>query len=143
MYRICLLLFRLSIAGLFLYASYSKIADPAAFATAVFNYRMLPDLAIHAVALLVPWIEMLCACLLLAACWRSEAYAWLALLDVVFIVAQTQALVRGLDIECGCFGVDHTSPLTIGKVLSNWVILVILILLLSLDRKPRQVDRRG
>ena len=49
--RIVLLLARLALAGVFLWAAWGKIAAPDAFALAVYRYRILPSWAVNAFAL--------------------------------------------------------------------------------------------
>ncbi|MFP4194277.1 MAG: MauE/DoxX family redox-associated membrane protein, partial [Desulfobacterales bacterium] len=46
---------RIFMGAVFLYASYDKILNPQAFAEAVYNYQILPDFAVNATALVLPW----------------------------------------------------------------------------------------
>jgi putative oxidoreductase len=92
------------LAAVFVYAAAEKIADPAAFAQAIGNYRLLPPAWVTGLALLLPWWEAGAAAALLLPGWRRTG-AWLILgLVGVFMLAIGSALVRGLDINCGCFG---------------------------------------
>lgn len=126
---------RFLIAGVFIYAACEKIWDPEAFAVSVSNYRLLPEVLIYPVALILPPLELICGLMLIIGRWPA-ATTWLALLGGVFIVAQTQALIRGLDIQCGCFGSDAYSPLTIGKLMTNLLLFAVLIYLLRWEFKP-------
>jgi putative oxidoreductase len=93
-----------ALAAVFAYAAAAKVADPAAFAQAVGNYRLLPAGLAAPAALLLPWWELGAAAALLFPAWR-RAGALLALaLAAVFAAAVASALLRGLDISCGCFG---------------------------------------
>jgi uncharacterized membrane protein YphA (DoxX/SURF4 family) len=95
---------RLALGGLFLYAGASKFASPAAFADAIHAYRILPAALINPVALALPVFElMLGACLLVGWCLREMSLA-AAFIGTVFLVAIVQARLRGLDLDCGCFG---------------------------------------
>lgn len=95
---------RLVLAGVFLYAGGSKIVDPPGFAHELSNYRLLPDIAVSPVALALPWLEVLCGALLAAGIWRRETALILAGLLVVFVIALSIDLVRGVAVDCGCFG---------------------------------------
>lgn len=95
---------RLILGGLFLYAGGTKIVDPATFATDVGNYRLLPHQMVNLVAITLPWIEATAALLLLLGIWTRASALLISALMVVFIIAVSQALARGLDIKCGCFG---------------------------------------
>jgi putative oxidoreductase len=95
---------RLLLAGVFFYAAIPKIADPAAFAVDIANYRILPGGAVHALAVTLPWIELVVAVLLVLGFWTRAAAILSGLMLLVFIASMASAVVRGLDIDCGCFG---------------------------------------
>ena len=102
----------LVLGGVFLYASYDKILHPAEFAKIVYHYQVigpsqtLPPLVPNLVAVTLPWIEVVIGACLVAGLWRREAAALSAALLLVFLVAVSSALVRGIDIQnCGCFSV--------------------------------------
>jgi putative oxidoreductase len=95
---------RLAIAGVFLYAALPKIADPAGFAKSIFNYQLMPDAVINPMALFLPWLELVCGLALLGApLLRRGALFLNAGMLVVFILAISSAMLRGLNIDCGCF----------------------------------------
>jgi hypothetical protein len=57
-------------------------------------------------ATIIPWIELVAGfCLIFDIYRRGSAFIILSLL-IVFILAVTQGIVRGLDISCGCFTQD-------------------------------------
>jgi uncharacterized membrane protein YphA (DoxX/SURF4 family) len=97
---------RLGVAALFLLAAWPKLLDPAAFSTAINNYRLLPPLGSALVGHSLPWLELVTAIALLLPRPRLRQGAWLlaTLLSALFLTAQTTAWARGLDISCGCFG---------------------------------------
>ncbi|MGE0493207.1 MAG: MauE/DoxX family redox-associated membrane protein [Vulcanimicrobiota bacterium] len=97
------LLARLLVGGVFVYAGAPKVVHVEQFALAVSNYRLLPENLVSLVALIVPWLEVVIGVCLLAGL-LTRAAAWLsALLSGAFAAAVASAVVRGLDIECGCF----------------------------------------
>lgn len=98
-----ILLIRLALGGVFLYAGIIKIADPVAVAGSVASYRILPYFGNYLAAAVIPWLEAICG-LLLVAGWRVRgATAIVLLLNLLFMAALASSLVRGLDIDCGCF----------------------------------------
>jgi uncharacterized membrane protein YphA (DoxX/SURF4 family) len=97
---------RVALCAVFLYAGFSKLADPAAFAVAIENYRLLPCAPSGWAALYLPWLETGCALGLFLPRLRPGATALLAALCAGFCVFIASALLRGLDISCGCFGGD-------------------------------------
>lgn len=88
----------------FIYASIDKIADPAYFAGTIQNYQIIPVSIINIVAIILPWLELLCGVLLLTGVWHRPASLIITFLMIVFIIAISSAIFRGLDIECGCYG---------------------------------------
>lgn len=105
---------RLVLAGVFLAAAAPKLADPAAFATAITNYQAFPDALANIIATVVPALELVGAVALLTP-WRRGGALLLAGLLLGFTVLLAVSLARGLDLECGCFGAavqaEPVSPL--------------------------------
>ncbi len=101
--KITALLFRVFVGGVFVYASIDKIIHPDQFADMVYNYRMLPFFIINFFAVILPWIELVIGLCLILGPFSDGASAVTGSLLVVFIIASAAALVRGLDISCGCF----------------------------------------
>ena len=96
---------RLGLGALFLIAGALKWRDPVGFAEEIANYRVWPAAAPYLAAVL-PVLEITLALSLLAAprAWRRAAAAALFVVTVTFTIAVGSAVVRGLDISCGCFG---------------------------------------
>lgn len=91
---------------LFILASIDKIADPAAFAASIGNYKIVSGALRMVFATVLPWVELLCGlCLLAGILTRGSSFLLTSLL-VVFTLAIISALLRGLDITCGCFTQD-------------------------------------
>ena len=98
------LIFRLVLGGVFIYAAIPKIVAPENFATSISNYRMLPNAGLNLMAITLPWVELLAGGLLVAGVW-VRASAWTVTgMCVMFLVAISSAVWRGLNIDCGCFG---------------------------------------
>ena len=102
------LVLRLAIGGLFIYSSWDKLQDPAVFADTVSRYDMLPGRVLGFFAAVMPAAELVAGAALAFSPWRREAAAAVCVLLAMFLIALVQALARGLDISCGCFGVDES-----------------------------------
>ncbi len=96
-------LIRLALGIVFIYAAVSKIEHPDQFARIIYNYHILPGGVINLFALFLPWAEILCGFMLIVGFWHKSASVVLGGMTVVFIIALTVALLRGVNIECGCF----------------------------------------
>lgn len=95
---------RAGLAAMLGYAGAGKLLDPAAFAEDIQNYRALPDAWAGAVALGLPVLELVVAAGLLVPSHASGAALLSGLLLFGFATAMAQAKMRGIDVECGCFG---------------------------------------
>jgi len=91
---------------IFLYAAITKILDPAGFAADISHYALLPNSMVNATAVILPWIEAIVGLAMLAGFAADGATLFVSLILFLFLAALGQAFVRGLDINCGCFG--HT-----------------------------------
>jgi len=98
------LLARVIVGGVFVVAGSLKILHPAAFANDIANYRLMPHDLINLLAIMLPWVEVVTGGLLIAGIWKRADALLITLMMIVFLVAIGQALYRGLDIRCGCFG---------------------------------------
>lgn len=112
-------LLRVVLGILFIVAAWPKLADPAGFAQAVSHYRILPEPAERALALTLPPLEMLCGICLVLGVLDAGASAVVLTLMVVFTAAVFSALLRGLDISCGCFDTDGGARVGLAKVAEN------------------------
>ena len=92
------------IAGIFLGAAAPKILDPFTFALDISHYQMVPAWAANPMAITLPWIEAVAGLALLSGFAAEGAILLVNILFLVFLAALGQAWVRGLDIDCGCFG---------------------------------------
>lgn len=97
---------RIALGAVFIVASVDKIQNPQSFADNIAHYRVMPYQLINLVAVTLPWMEIVTGCLLVTGFWiRANAVAVSGML-VVFSFAILQALLRNLDISCGCFSTD-------------------------------------
>lgn len=93
--------------ALFVIAGGMKALDPHGFAIQVANYRILPHALSVAVALYLPWLELLCGgCIIFKTLYRGSLLVTGTLI-LIFIAALASAWNRGLRISCGCFGLTH------------------------------------
>lgn len=98
------LLARVITGAVWVVAGALKFSDPAGSVRAVRAYDLLPEGIIPTLGHLLPSVEIVIGlALLLGLLTRGAALVSAALL-VAFIVGISSAWVRGLQIECGCFG---------------------------------------
>jgi uncharacterized membrane protein YphA (DoxX/SURF4 family) len=97
-------LFRFILGGLFLFAAFGKIQNPAEFAAAIRKFHVMPEAWSNLPAIGLPWIEGLAALLLITGPWRKGALLWLGGLLAGFIALFVWTMANGLEVDCGCFG---------------------------------------
>lgn len=97
---------------LFIIASIPKIVDPPSFAHMIYNYRIVPWALINPMALVMPWLELLCGLALVLGIWKGPARTIIACMLLVFILAISINLIRGNPIDCGCFNVADAGKTT-------------------------------
>lgn len=86
-----------------IWAALGKLANLQEVFTMLLAYRLpLPAVLLRAVAIVLPWIELLCGLLLIANMRVNAALAWAVILFVTFTLCTGQAWMRGLHIACGC-----------------------------------------
>ena len=131
----------LLLAAVFGYAGAQKLRDPGAFATDIANFQLVPSGPSALLAVYLPWLELLVAAGLLLPRWRGASAMLSCLLLAVFTFAVAAAMVRGLDISCGCFG-HAASPLHWALIRDVALLLLALaVLKLSLPpSKPHGLD---
>jgi uncharacterized membrane protein YphA (DoxX/SURF4 family) len=100
------LLARMLLGGVFIYAGVDKILRPDDFAGAVANYRILPDLLVNLVAVTLPLLELFLGGFLILGIWVPGAALTCNVLLGIFSLALAFNLLRGLDIDCGCFRIS-------------------------------------
>jgi uncharacterized membrane protein YphA (DoxX/SURF4 family) len=88
----------------FIYAGWEKIVYPADFAVAIQNYQIIPSSMTNLVAIFLPWLEFYCGLILIFGFWHRAGAVILSTLLIIFIFALLSVFIRGLDIDCGCFG---------------------------------------
>jgi hypothetical protein len=92
------------LGAVFLWSGFLKVHSPLAFADSIATFQILPVPLINLMALGLPPLELLLGCLLVAGIRRREAAFGIVMLTTVFLFSLGQALVRGLEVDCGCFG---------------------------------------
>lgn len=94
---------RLLLGGMYLYAAWYKVIEPADFARSIWYYHLVPGSLVNLMAIILPWLELVVGvALIVGVCFRGAAL-WNLLLLLVFIAALSSTIARGISIDCGCF----------------------------------------
>jgi uncharacterized membrane protein YphA (DoxX/SURF4 family) len=133
--RALVLIGRLFLGGIFLYAAISKILLPnkmyspfmmlkfsiaanlSNFGEQVASFKMLPEAGVAFVSHTLPFAELTIGLFLLIG-WRVRIWGAVAsLFLLLFLTVVTRAYLLHMDINCGCFATPE--PVTLKKVLED------------------------
>ncbi len=120
---------RLGLAAVFLYAAVPKLLNWYGFSATVERYHLLPAVITPAFALLLASLELVIGILLLTGIY-IRTVSWLTVsLNILFIIAMGQAILRGIDTSCGCFSTsaDRLGIIDIGRDI-GFIAMAVLIL---------------
>jgi uncharacterized membrane protein YphA (DoxX/SURF4 family) len=101
-WTVCLI--QIVLAAVFVFAGTVKAADPNAFAEEIMRYQLVPWPMAVMLALWLPFLEIAAGAGMIIPGLRTGALAILTALLFTFTVALLSAWLRGLNIDCGCFG---------------------------------------
>jgi protein-disulfide isomerase/uncharacterized membrane protein YphA (DoxX/SURF4 family) len=133
---------RLLLAGVLGYAALSKIGDPAATVRAVRAYQILPVAVTGPFGHALPWVELSVAALLLLGLAVRIAGAAAVVLMTMFVVGIASAAVRGLRIDCGCFGGGGLTahPHYTGELVRDVLLLAVSVAVTVIPRSRLAID---
>ena len=120
---------RLILALVFVYSGAVKIQDIVAFAGHVAAYQLLPYAVNYLVAATLPYVEFLAGVLLLLNVRVRPALVAIGGMTLLFMAALISVLLRGLDIDCGCFDPAGGQDVSAGTALLRDVGLMALVAL--------------
>ncbi|MGA7236532.1 MAG: DoxX family protein [Bryobacteraceae bacterium] len=103
--RIFMLVARIVLGGIFVYAGYVKLRDPwQLFAMSINSYDVLPLAMAETAARVIPWLEVALGLMVMAGIWLRISGTVLSLLLLTFFTLMVRAYAKGMQINCGCFG---------------------------------------
>ena len=116
---------RIAIGGVFIYAALDKIFHPDQFSRIIYNYHILPSHLVNAFSLFLPWVEFLSGLTLVTGFWHKSGSLLITGLLVVFVTALSVALIRGVNIECGCFTTtSHAKGPVINLIIRDIIMII-------------------
>ena len=103
----CIVLVRLVLGGIFLFAGVIKAGASEKFALALVPFSILPESWTGPFAVTLAWTEISAGLLILLPRVHRLGSALILCLALLFIGVLTWALSNGLIVSCGCFGGDE------------------------------------
>lgn len=125
---------RFFLGSVFIFAGIEKIASPNAFFSAIMNYQIFGEYLSNIIALFLPWLELYVGVLIIFNIFLRENLSIYIVLLIVFNFLVLSAMIRGLNIDCGCFGEGGSMKVGFEKLAENFGLLFIAIYLLLNDK---------
>lgn len=94
-----------------LLAAVPHLENPYYFLGSVYAYKLVEPGIGQMIAMSMPIIQLVLALCFLTRTFLDGSHLTTLFLLLGFATIQTSALVRGLDISCGCFGPGHETPI--------------------------------
>ena len=105
-------IFRMILGVVFIYASYDKILNPAGFSDNIHNFHVTPAAVENLAALIIPWLELIVGVFLIFGVFLEGSTSITIGLLTFFIFILSQAILRGIDVHCGCFKTEADPGVT-------------------------------
>jgi uncharacterized membrane protein YphA (DoxX/SURF4 family) len=103
-------LVRFSLGSVFIYAGFSKLLDPKAFARVLSQYDLIPESLLAPVSIGLPALEFLAGLGLIFAI-RGSLSIIFGLL-ITFVIVLWYGILNNLNIDCGCFSPEEIKGYT-------------------------------
>jgi putative oxidoreductase len=98
---------RLFLGGILVYAGLTKLANPLQFSAAIEGYQLLSADGVIWTSRIIPWLEIVLGMGLIFGLWIRFFAALAGSLLVFFLLVMVAATLRGIEADCGCFGVGE------------------------------------
>ncbi len=103
--RLLALILRIALGVVFVYAAWVKLRTPwELFALSINSYLILPMNWVEFVAHTLPWVELVVGLGLIVGLWLRVWATMASAMLAVFFSLMVRADVKGMEINCGCFG---------------------------------------
>ena len=123
-----ILMLRIILSLVFIFSGIEKIINPELFSDSISNYRLFPSFSINLIAITIPWIELTVGLLLLFGISVKDNIIIINSLLMFFVVIILIAVIRGLDIDCGCYG-SSSQKVGFLKIIENVILFIFGIIL--------------
>ena len=97
-------IFRIIIGGIFLVSGLAKISDPIRLIFTLRDFKLFPEIIVPFTAIYLPWLEFILGLLIIVGLLYRTSSLMLAFLNFAFMLAILSVIIRGIEVDCGCFG---------------------------------------
>ena len=129
-----LFMLRLTLGGIFITAGIAKLSSQAEFINAVIGYGLLPDSLARAYGYALPWAELAIGFCLILGLFTRIASGLVLPIALSFIIANSYAIYRQFQDDCGCFGALVPMSYPVSLTLDILMMLIATVLLMGKER---------
>ncbi|HPN38940.1 MAG TPA: MauE/DoxX family redox-associated membrane protein [Melioribacteraceae bacterium] len=104
----------------FIFAGIEKINSPNSFFNSINNYKIFSDYISYSIVLILPWLELFIGILLIFNKYIKECLTIYMILLILFNILVFSAIIRGLNIDCGCYGNSINVKASYTKIAENF-----------------------
>ncbi len=119
------MIFRFTLAGIFLYAGFSKVFNPMLFKAVIENYFPIPEVLALVLAILVPWLQIVASFALVFNIFPLYSSGLLFIMSIFFFSLMIFNYGNVLPYGCGCFGFKENELVGNYHVLRDFIILLV------------------
>ncbi|MDH3216144.1 MAG: DoxX family membrane protein [Candidatus Krumholzibacteria bacterium] len=132
--KVFLFVLRVFLGVLMLYSSIHKAQNPDEFAIAIRGYKLLPVGFTNLFALFIAWSEAVAGIMLILGVMTRKAAGAVLILLAMFTFAIIATMVRGMVIDCGCFGSEGGHQTGTTLVIRNLFLIAAAVMTMLFDR---------
>lgn len=133
---------RLMAAAVWILAGATTIPDLGAFAVQVDEYQVLPAFLVVPLADILPFFEIFLGLYLVAGLFVRASALVGTILFAVFAAAQLQAVIRGLVLDCGCFGAVARTTVGPWTIIRDVILGIPTFVMLAFPSRRLSLDSR-
>ena len=132
--RWLLLVLRLALGGIFITAGIAKLSNQAEFTNAVIGYGILPDSLARLYGSVLPWAELTIGFCLILGLFTRIASGLVLPVALSFLIANSYAIYRQFQDDCGCFGAFVPMSYPVSLTLDVLMLLMAAVLLMDKEQ---------
>jgi len=108
-----------------IFSSIPHLTNPYYFLGTIYSYRLIGPGVGQFVAIVLPWLQVVLGICLVTHLLHHSAHTLTMGVLVIFVAVQASALLRQLDISCGCFGVRHEAKIDGATLMTTGALLML------------------
>lgn len=128
------------IAIVLMFTGLVHLGNPSFFLSSILKYDLVPLALAKQMAIVLPFLHVALAICLVLSIFKVSSLQIAAVLFAAYALAQGLALLRGVAIECGCFGID-SEPVGIWSLAKVFLFMTATLCILLLEVRRSRFNR--